>query len=145
MDPMNELSNAPATGARAGHPSRGRLWLSRVISALPILLMLFSAALKLKRVPEVIEVFSGKFGYPPGTIVPIGIAELTCVVLYAIPQTAVLGAVLMSAYLGGAVATHVRVGDPFVAPALLGMLAWLGLYLRDDRVRALLPLRRPLG
>jgi len=142
---MNELSNAPASGALPGHPSRGRSWLSRVISALPILMMLFSAALKFARSPEVIEAFSGKFGYPPGTIVPIGIAEITCVVLYAIPQTAVLGAVLMSAYLGGAVATHARVGDPFVAPALLGILAWLGLYLRDDRVRALLPLRRPPG
>ena len=73
---------------------------------------------------------------------PIGIVEVACAVLYAIPQTAVLGAVLTTAYLGGAVATHVRASDPFLPPIVLGILVWVGLYLRDERLRPLLPLRR---
>jgi hypothetical protein len=74
--------------------------------------------------------------------VPLGAIEICCALLYAIPRTAVLGAVLLTGYLGGAIATHVRVGDPsFVTPLVLGMIAWAGLYLRDPRLRALLPLR----
>jgi hypothetical protein len=83
--------------------------------------------------------FTQKFGYPANTLVIIGILELTCALLYAFPPTAILGAGLVTAYLGGAVATHVRVGDPFIAPIFLGILVWLGLYLRDPRVRALAP------
>jgi hypothetical protein len=71
------------------------------------------------------------------------VLELACVALYAIPQTAVLGAVLLTGYLGGAVATHVRVGDPgFVAPLLLGLSAWAGIFLREERLRAVLPIRK---
>jgi hypothetical protein len=75
--------------------------------------------------------------------VPIGVTEIACALLLAIPRTSVLGAVLVTGYLGGAVATHVRAMQPaFIAPAILGALAWLGLYLRDPRLRALLPLKR---
>jgi hypothetical protein len=74
----------------------------------------------------------------------IGILELSCVILYAIPQTAILGAVLLTGYLGGAIATHVRVHDNFISPAIGGILVWLGVYLRDPRVRALLPIRRSM-
>jgi hypothetical protein len=105
--------------------------------------MLFSAFLKFRAPPEVVEGFTGKFGYPPQTLTPLGVVELTCAVLYAIPQTAVLGAVLVTGYLGGAVATHVRVSDVWIPPAVLGVLAWVGLYLREPRLRELLPLRRP--
>lgn len=71
----------------------------------------------------------------------LGIVELACVVIYLIPQTAVLGAILLTAYLGGATATHVRISDAFFIPIIVGMLIWLGLYLRDGRIRELLPLR----
>ena len=122
---------------------RGRLWAGRIVSALPVLLLAFSAFMKLRGPAEVVQVFTGKFGYPAQTLTPLGIVELSCAVLYAIPQTAVLGAVLMTGYLGGAVATHFRVSDPqWFGPAVLGALAWLGLYLRDPRLRDLLPLRR---
>ena len=71
----------------------------------------------------------------------IGITELVCTILYVIPQTAVLGAILLTGYLGGAVVTHVRMGEPFILPALFGVVLWLGLYLRDPRLRVLIPFR----
>jgi hypothetical protein len=74
-------------------------------------------------------------------LVPIGLLELLCAVLYLVPQTALLGAVLLTGYLGGAVATHLRIGEPFVLPLVLGVLIWAGLWLRDPRLRGLLPLR----
>ena len=120
---------------------RSWLWAGRIASALPVLGMLFSGVVKLTGNLNVIEVFTGKFGYPQQTLVPIGILEVACVVLYAIPRTAVLGAILTTTYLGGAVATHVRVQDPFIPPIMFGILVWVGLYLRDDRIRRLLPLR----
>ncbi len=118
-------------------------WIGRVLSAIPVLLMFLSAAMKLARPPGVAEIFVGKFGYPDSSLVPIGVVEMTCVVVYLIPRTAVLGAVLVTTYLGGAVATHVRVSDVFLPPVVLGILAWLGLYLREPRLRELLPLRKP--
>jgi len=121
---------------------RSWLWAGRIASALPVLGMLFSGVVKLTGNLNVIEVFTGKFGYPQQTLVPIGIVEIACVVVYAIPRTAVLGAILTTAYLGGAVATHVRVQDPFIPPIMFGILVWVGLYLRDDHIRRLLPLRR---
>lgn len=81
------------------------------------------------------------FGYPQKLLLPIAIAEILCTVLYLFPRTAVLGAILLTGYLGGATATHVRVGEQFVAPVFLGVMLWGGLYFRDSRLRALLPLR----
>lgn len=75
--------------------------------------------------------------------VPLGVLELACTVIYLIPATSVIGAILLAGYMGGAICTHWRVGDPFVIQIVLGVFAWLGLYLRDDRLKALLPLRRP--
>jgi hypothetical protein len=136
---------AVAQGSAAGAPpSRKKwvVWASYVLSALPALLMVFSASMKLTHSPQVVDQFVGKFGYPESSLTGIGLLEIACVVVYVIPRTAVLGAILMAGYLGGAVATHVRIGDPsFVMPALLGVFAWAGVYLRDDRLRALLPLR----
>ena len=123
-------------------PKKWELWTGRVLTALPSLMLVFSASMKLSHTAPVVEMFTGKFGFAESALRPIGLLELTIVVLYLIPRTAVLGAILMAAYLGGAVVTHLRVGDPFIAPALLGVLAWGGLYLRDPRVRALIPLRR---
>lgn len=117
-------------------------WTGRVLTALPSMLFLFSASMKLRRSPEVVDMFVKHLGYPDGTLVPIGVVEVLCTVLYLVPQTAVLGAALLTAYLGGAVATHVRVGEPFAGPILVGVFVWGGLFLRDARIRALLPLRR---
>ena len=120
--------------------SKKLVWIGRILSALPVLLLLFSAVAKFMKPAPVIEGFQ-KLGYPNHTILPIGVTELLCTVLYVIPQTSVLGAILLTAYLGGATATHVRVGDPFFGPIVMAMVAWLGLFLRDSRLRALLPLR----
>ena len=122
-------------------PTKGRLWAGRIISAIPIAMLLFSAVMKFLRPPSVVQGFA-HYGYPESMIVVTGALELACTIVYAVPRTAVLGAILMAAYLGGATATNVRVGDSvFFVPVLLGILAWLGLFLREDRLRALLPLR----
>jgi hypothetical protein len=119
-----------------------QLWTGRVLSALPVLLLLLSASMKLSHPPAAVEMFVGKLGYPASMLTSLAVLELLCTVVYVVPRTAVLGAVLLTGYLGGAVATHVRVGDAFVVPLLLGVLLWAGLYLRDERVRVLLPLRK---
>ena len=110
------------------------------VSGLVILMLSFSAFAKLTGHPEVAKVMSGTLGFPATVISGIGLLEIACVLLYAIPRTAVLGAVLLTGYLGGAIAAHVRVGDAFISPLIGGGLVWLGIYLRDARVRALLPL-----
>jgi hypothetical protein len=130
------IESAPSIG-------RGKLWTGRVLSALPVLLMLFSASMKLVHSPEFLVGWTGKFGYPEGAATAIGLVELACVVLYVVPRTAILGAILLTGYLGGAVATHVRIGDPSaITPLLVGVLAWAGLYLREPSLHALLPLRK---
>jgi DoxX-like protein len=127
----------------AQQSSRLTVWGGRVLTALPILIMLASALMKLNPNPQMLEQFVGRFGYAESSLLTIAVLELACVALYAIPQTAVLGAVLMTGYLGGAIATHVRVGDPgYVVPLLLGVSAWAGLFLRDERLRTLLPIRK---
>jgi len=120
-----------------------RILVGRGISAIPIAMLLFSAAGKLTGSQQMIAVMVGTLGYREEALAMIAALEIGCVALYAIPQTAILGAVLMTGYLGGAIASHVRVADNvnLLAPLVLGILAWVGLYLRDARVRALLPLR----
>ena len=117
------------------------LWVSYILSALPALLLLFSGAMKLMRPPSVIEGFV-RLGYDESLALGIGIVELLCTVLYLIPRTSALGAILLTGYFGGATATHVRMGEPFSAPVLLGLLVWGGLFLREERLRALIPLRQ---
>ncbi len=119
------------------------VWVGRVLSAVPVLMMLLSSSMKLMHTAQTVDMFSGKFGYPPSALTPIGLLELACAIVYVIPRTAVLGAVLVSCYFAAALATHVRIGDPSgVIPVLLGVFAWGGLYLRDERIRSLLPIRR---
>jgi hypothetical protein len=121
--------------------SKTMLWTGRIISALPVLLMVFGGAFGVLK-PAVAMPGFVHYGYPERVFLPICILELACAVVYAIPRTSVLGAILLTGYLGGATATHVRIGDPlFFMPVVLGVLVWGGLYLRDDRLRALLPLR----
>jgi hypothetical protein len=122
--------------------SKPTLWTSRVLSALPVLLILFGSVLKLMKTASVIEGFA-RSGVPEKLILPVGLIELTCVVVYLIPRTAVLGAILMTALLGGATITGLRIADPtYPMPVILGMMAWGGLYLRDVRLRELIPLRK---
>ena len=123
--------------------SKGALWGGRVASALPVLMLVMSGGMKLSHSAQVVEPFTTKFGFAESSLTPIGLLELTCVLVYLVPRTAVLGAILLTGYLGGAVVTHLRIGEPFFAPVILGILVWLGIFLRDERLRALLPLRKP--
>jgi len=123
--------------------SKGGLWAGRIMSALPALLLLFSGVMKLIKPAPVVQGFA-HFGYPESMILSLGILEIACTIVYLIPRTSVLGAILMTGYLGGATATNMRVGDPSsYVTVVLGVLAWGGLYLREDRLRALLPFRTP--
>jgi len=121
--------------------SKKMLWAGRILSALPVLMLLFSGAMKLVKPVSVLEGFVG-LGYPESLALWIGIVELACAVLYVIPRSSVLGAILLTGYLGGATATHVRIGEPFFIPIVLGVFVWGGLYLRDERLRTILPLRQ---
>src|SRR4051794_9747915 len=119
------------------------LWTGRILSALPALFLLSSGInLMFIQTPDVRASFA-RFGYQEGIIPVIGMIETVCALIYMIPKTSVLGAILLTAYLGGAVATHVRVSEPlWIIPVVLGIVLWAGLLLRDDRLRALVPLRR---
>jgi len=131
-----EASTLPTTAKRP--------WAGIIVSALPALFLLIDAAGKLAKPTMVIE-GTLELGYQDGVIVPLGILLLACTILYIIPKTSLLGAILLTGYLGGAVATHVRIANPLFThqlfPVYLGVLIWLGLWLRDSRVRDLLPLR----
>ena len=120
--------------------SPAQLWAGRILTALPGLGLIASASMKLMASPEFMEQWAA-MGYPASSMRPIGVAELLCAVLYLIPQTSVLGVVLITGYLGGAIATHVHGGESIAAPLILALVAWGGLYLREPRLRALLPLR----
>lgn len=123
--------------------SKSRIWVARILSAIAILFLLFDAIMKFIKPPMVVTTTVG-LGYPEGTIVPIGAVLLLSTVLYAIPRTSVLGAILLTGYLGGAVATHVRVGAglfPILFPVIFGLFIWGGLYLRDRRISEMIPLR----
>lgn len=121
--------------------SKGALWTGRILSAIPVLLLLTSATAKLLKPPPVLQGFA-QLGYSESIILKLAIMEIAFTAIYLIPRTSVFGAILLTAYLGGATATHARVGDPaFVGPVITGVLLWLGLYLREQRLRALVPLR----
>ena len=123
--------------------SKKMLWAGRILSALPALFLLGDGVGKLIKPAPVVEA-TVRLGYSESVIVPLGIVLLVCTVVYLIPRTAVLGAILLTGYLGGAVATHVRTGDSLFSiffPVILGVLLWGGIFLRDDRLRALIPLR----
>lgn len=120
--------------------SKAMLWVGRVISALMIVFMLFDAGIKILKLPAAVE-GTLRLGYPASTVQPIGVIGLVCVLLYAIPRTSILGAILLTGYFGGATATQVRVQDAwYIFPPVLGALTWVGLYLRDERLRTLIPL-----
>lgn len=119
-------------------------WPSRIMTALPALFLLMDGVMKLIK-PAPVVTATLQLGYPERVISGLGILLLACVVLYVIPRTALLGAILLTGYLGGAVASHVRIGSPLFShvlfPVYLAVLLWGGLWLREDRLRELFPLR----
>ena len=123
------------------------IWVGRAMSAIVILFLVVDGAIKLVPIPIVTETM-GQLGYPETESMArlLGVLTLVCTILYAIPRTSILGAILLTGYLGGAMATHLRVGSPLVSHLLfgfyLGLLVWGGLYLRDERVRAIIPFLR---
>lgn len=121
------------------------VWAGRIMSGLATLFLLLDSVMKVIRARVAVE-GTIQVGYPESTVVGIGLSLLVSTLLYAIPRTSVLGAILVTGYLGGAVATNVRVSAPvfsyILTPVYVGVLVWGGLYLRDERVRALIPVRR---
>ena len=121
------------------------IWTGRILSGSMVLFLLFDGIIKFMKIQPVIDTFA-QLGWPIKFAVPIGIIDVVCAVLYAIPRTAVLGALLMTGLLGGAIATHVRIESPFFSHTLfgvyMGLVAWGALYLREPRLRALLPVSR---
>ncbi|MEP6637189.1 MAG: DoxX family protein [Acidobacteriota bacterium] len=126
-----------------GPISKAGLWTGRIMSWLPALFLLVDAVMKLIKPAPVVEA-TVRLGFPESVILGLGIVLLICTILYLVPLTAVLGAILLTGYLGGAVATHVRVGEGWFSvlfPVVFGALLWGGLWLRDERLSALIPLR----
>ncbi len=126
-------------GESAGS-SKKMIWTGRILSGIVALFMLFNGAIAVMRPPFAREGFA-HLGYPDSAGLGVAIALLASAVIYAIPRTSVLGAILMTGYLGGATASHVRIGEPFYFPVVVAVLAWVGIYLREARLRALIPLR----
>jgi hypothetical protein len=130
--PMTSTASAATTS---------RLWAGRILSALPALFLLVDGGMKLFKPPVVVQ-STLELGYPESAIVGIGVVLLIATILYVIPHTAALGAILLTGYLGGAVATHVRVSGPvfnIVFPVIFGCMLWGGLWLRDNNLRRLIP------
>jgi uncharacterized membrane protein YphA (DoxX/SURF4 family) len=124
-------------------PSKALFWIGWVLSLLPAPLLIMSGVMKFMQPKEMLEGLE-KMGWPPGVMTTLGVVELTSLALYLFPRTAIFGAILLTGYLGGAIATHVRVGDDFLIPLALGVILWVGLALRDARFRAYL-LRQMTG
>jgi hypothetical protein len=116
------------------------MWVGRVVSALISLLFALSAGMKLKGGAEVLQGMA-HLGLPESLMVPLGILEISCVAIYLIPATSVLGAILLTGYIGGAILAHLRIGEPILMQIALGVCVWLGLYLRENRLKDLIPVR----
>jgi hypothetical protein len=131
------------TNTQTVSPSKKKLWAGRIISGLAVAFLLFDGVAKMMRVAPVLEACA-RLGVSQNLVVGIGAILLACVVVYAIPRTAVLGAILLTGYLGGAVFTQLRAGGPLfdtLFPVIFGMLIWAGIFLRDNRLSTLVPLR----
>jgi len=131
-----------AAGTQTAPASKAGVWAGRILSGLVVLFLLFDAVAKLMRIAPVLAAFT-QLGFSTRLAVPIGAVLLLCTIVYVIPPTSILGAILLTAYLGGATVTLVRAGQPFYFPIIFGVLVWGGLYLRENRLRALIPLRNP--
>jgi uncharacterized membrane protein YphA (DoxX/SURF4 family) len=134
---MNELpvKQPPGSGAK-----KAMWWIGWVLTVLCSLALLMSGTMKFVQPKDVIDGMT-KLGWPMDVMIPLAIVEIVCAIVYLIPQTSVLGAVLLTGYLGGATASHVRIYDNFASPIIMGVVVWLGIYLRCGRLRAILPWR----
>jgi hypothetical protein len=129
---------------QAAPTSKALLWAAYGISALAVLFLIFDSVIKVLKLAPAVEATT-QLGYPESLVIGIGVIELACLAVYVIPRTAILGAILLTGYLGGAIATNLRAGTPLfnvVFPLIIGALLWGGIYLRDQRLRALIPLRK---
>jgi hypothetical protein len=131
----------PATAAGGSMANGKTVWAGRATSVLASLLFLFSAILKLKGGPDLEKGFA-HLGLPMSIATALGVLEAACVVLYLVPASSILGAILLTGYVGGAICTHWRVGDPVWVQFVLGVFVWLGVYLQEPRLKNLIPLRR---
>lgn len=123
-------------------PSKAARIFGWILSILPALMLLMSAVMKFTPPNEDMRKGLGDIGWQESQMLALGILELSCVLIYLFPRTAVLGAILVTGYMGGAIATHVRVGDFFIVPhVVIGLFVWLGLFLREPRLRVLVPFR----
>jgi DoxX-like family len=139
------MTSIPISATNVRRRSISATTVGRIVTALPVLFLAFDIAIKFTHA-DVVAQSMNQLGYTPGSAPIIGIIELACVAIYLVPSTAVLGAVLLTGYLGGAIASHVRVGNPLFShelfPTYIAALLWGGLYLREARLRALLPFRK---
>ena len=126
------------SSTRNSKPVTRAVWAGRIISAVPVLFLLFDSSIKLMNIAPVTESFT-RLGYRSSIAVAIGLLELACLIVYLVPRTSILGAIILTGYLGGAVATHVRVGDPLFShslfPVYVGLLLWIGLLLRSENLK----------
>jgi hypothetical protein len=133
------------TATQMASGSKTQLWIGRILTVLVVLFLLFDGVTHVLQIPPVMDAFK-QLGYPASIALEIGIVELVCLILYIIPSTSVLGAILLTGYLGGAVATNLRIDAPLFSnvlfPVYIGLLIWGGLYLRNERLRALFPLQK---
>lgn len=137
---MTTAGVAPA-GTQTKPRVHKMVWAGRILSALPAIFMLYGGVNVAMKAPEVAEGFQ-HLQYPLSIAPGLGLVQFLCALLYVIPRTSVLGAILLTAYLGGATASHVRIGDPFFPPVVVGIVVWAGIFLRDGRIRTLIPLRK---
>jgi hypothetical protein len=117
------------------------IWAGRIVSGLVVLFLIAGSTFGIIKQAEMAPEMA-RMGFPPGMGLKISITCIICALIYAFPRTAVLGAILLTGYFGGATLTHLRIGEPFFIPILVGVVAWGGIFLRDERLRALIPLRR---
>jgi len=134
---------APRTATTgSAEPSRRAVWVGRILTGLAVLFLVFDATVKVLELGLAVEA-TAQLGYPVTLVRAIGLVEVVCLIAYLVPRTSVLGAILWTGYLGGAIATHVRIGSPLFShilfPVYIAALLWAGLWLRSARVRALLP------
>jgi DoxX-like family len=139
LPPISGTEPQPRRSASPAAPSSKACWVGRVLSGLAVLFLAFDAAMKVLQLPPALKATT-ELGYPPSAVLGIGLVQVACLVVYLVPRTAVLGAVLWTGYLGGAVASQVRVGNPLFShvlfPIYVAALLWAGLWLRDARLPA---------
>ena len=129
---IDQGSSSPTTRS-----ATATIWTARVLTSLLVLFLFVDGAGKVLRFAPYVE-GTARVGYPSSCLVPLGLVLIACTILYVVPGTAIVGVILLTGYLGGATATHVRIGEPFLFPVVFGVLLWVSLYVRDARVRALL-------